>query len=353
MLISLRGPGERTPRVMETGPDGRWRPASSDTAPDLGTGLFALGGLADAHAHLAAEHELDPGDPSGIRQRAFAALSRGAFMIIDKGWSDTTVVATLTSLSPSHSPHWEAAGRMLTVADGYYPGFGVETDSAGLATSVEKAVAEGKGWVKLVGDWPRRGRGAVANFDRSDLETAVRVAHEGGARVAVHTMAPDVPSWAVQAGVDSIEHGLFLTPEDLSTLAGRGGGWVPTISRMEQIVEMLGEDSSGGRLIRSGLDNVRELLGDVPGGVSVMAGSDMALDVGDVGREVQRLVAYGLDPGRAVAAASDTVRSYMRHPAPFSVGAPADAVFFRADPHAEPESLLSPVHVLRAGRLLS
>ncbi len=338
---------------MEVGPDGSWHPPSSGAEPDLGQGLFVLGGLADAHAHLAAEHERDPGDPAGIRRRAFACLSRGTFLIIDKGWSDTTVVATLTSLAPTRSPDWEAAGRMLTVPEGYYPGFGVETDPAGLAAAVEQAVAEGRGWVKLVGDWPRRGRGAVANFEQADLETAVRVAHDGGARVAIHTMAPEVPSRAVEAGVDSIEHGLFLTPEDVAALGERGGAWVPTISRMEQIVEMLGEGSSGGRLIRSGLDNVGALLAQVPAGVSVMAGTDMALAGGDVVPEVLRLVAYGLDPQRAVAAASETVRSYMDRPAPFSVGAPADAVFFKADPYLEPESLREPVHVLRSGRLLA
>jgi imidazolonepropionase-like amidohydrolase len=339
--------------VMEVGPEGLWRSPSSDATPELGRGLWALGGLADAHAHFAAEHELDPGDPEGIRRRAFACLSGGTFMVIDKGWSDTTVVATLTSMSPTRAPDWEAAGRMLAVPDGYYPGFGVETDQAGLAAAVATAAVEGRGWVKLVGDWPRRGRGAAANFDRSDLETAVRVAHEGGARVAVHTMAPQVPTWAVQAGVDSIEHGLFLTPDDLSTLGHRGGGWVPTLSRMEGIADMLGEGSSGARLIRSGLDNVRSLLAEVPEGVAVMAGTDMALAPGDVSEEVLRLVAYGLDRGRAVAAGSDTVRAYMGRPSAFSTGSVADAVFFAADPWANPETLREPIHVLRAGALLT
>lgn len=353
MLISLLGPGQDGPLVLEVGPDGRWHPPSSDAVPDVGRGLWALGGLADAHAHFAAEHERDAGDPDGIRRRAFACVSGGTFLVIDKGWSDTTVVATLTSTPPTRSPEWEAAGRMLAVPDGYYPGFGVETDSAGLAGAVHQAAVEGKGWVKLVGDWPRPGRGAVPNFDQSDLETAVRVAHDGGARVAIHTMAPEVPTWAVHAGVDSIEHGLFLTPEDLETLGGRGGGWVPTLSRMEEVADMLGEGSSGARLIRSGLDNVRSYLAEVPWGVAVMAGTDMALAPGDVGREVLRLIEYGLDPGRAVAAASDTVRSYMGRPAAFSVGSVADAVFFDSDPLAHPRALFEPVHVLRAGTLLA
>ena len=36
-----------------------------------------------------------------------------------------------------------------------------------------------------------------------------------------------------RAGVDSIEHGLFLPEDDLAQLGARGGGWVPTVAAME------------------------------------------------------------------------------------------------------------------------
>ena len=314
--------------------------------------MWALPGLVDAHAHLAADRlELAGGDPIAIRRRAFACLEGGTFLIVDKGWSDTTVVATLTDCAPGDGPDFEGAGRMIAVPDGYYPGFGVETDTVGLELAVAEAVVEGRGWVKLVGDWPRRDRGAVPNFGEAALESAVDVAHRGGAKVAIHTMAGDVPSVAVRAGVDSIEHGLFLTEADLEALALRGGAWVPTILRMEAIAALLGGDSSGGRLVAEGIDNVRGLLPGVPEGVAVLAGTDLATPSSRVGDEVAALIASGLAPDRAVGAASSVARRYLDRSEGFQPGDPADAVFYPGDPVEDPTVLVRPTLVMRSGRI--
>ena len=178
------------------------------------------------------------------------------FLVVDKGWCDSSVVATLTDAPPSEAPDFEGAARIVAVEGGYYPGFAEETDPAGLSEVIHQAAGDGNGWVKLVGDWPRKGRGALPNFEPEHLKTVVEVSHAAGVRVAIHTMAPEVASWAVAAGVDSIEHGLFLTPEDLEALADRAGGWVPTILRCEALIEALGAESSGGKLLAAGLENV-------------------------------------------------------------------------------------------------
>ena len=332
--------------------DGRWaRPAGDAGTAEAGAGWWALPGLVDAHAHLAADElDLRPGVAAEVRKRAFACLSRGTFLVVEKGWCDGTVIATLSSLPPSERPDFEGAARMITTEGGYYPDFAVETDEEGLAEVVASATAEGAGWVKLVGDWPRRGRGAVANFTEEGLATAVQVAHAANARVAIHTMAPQVPSMAVAAGVDSIEHGLFLTEADLSELGRRGGAWVPTVVRMQAVAEMLGRESTGGRLVLDGLANVESLLGSVPAGVEVLAGTDLATEPGDVGREVMKLVERGLDPVRALDAATAAPRRYLGMDAGLVEGGWADAVFFEADPLEDVRTLLAPVAVLRRGR---
>lgn len=353
MLISLRSPGSSESRLLGISDDGRWSEPATTADADLGTGLWAVPGMADAHAHLAATSNREPGDPDGITRRAFACLRSGVFLIIDKGWSDNSVVATLSDLPPGRRPDWEGAPRMISVEGGYYPDFAVEVEPGDLARVVEDAANLGGGWVKLVGDWPRRGRGAVANFSEEDLAEAVAVAHRGGARVAIHTMAPDVASAAVRAGVDSIEHGLFLTETDLELLAERRGAWVPTVLRMDQTAEMLGPDSTGGRLISEGLRNVASLLADVPAGVAVLAGSDMAVTSGEIGREVVRLHQMGLEASRAAAAATTAAYRYLSRPSGFVPGEPANAVFFAADPSAEPATMVEPVAVIRSGKVLT
>lgn len=351
MKVYVRQPGRTEGVVKGVDAAGRWiaDPVDEDL---VGADWWALPGLVDAHVHLSADElSVVPGEPEEILARAYGCLDSGTFLVIDKGWCDDTAVMTLRAAPPHSVPDFEAAGRMIAVPEGYYVGFAVETDSDGLAEAVRSATNEGSGWVKLVGDWPRRGRGAVANFTPDDLRGAVEIAHAGGARVAIHTMAPDVPSAAVAAGVDSIEHGLFLTAEDLGTLAARAGAWVPTVRRMEAIVEMLGPESSGGRLVQDGLDNVRSLMGRIPEGVNVLTGSDLAVPAGAIGSEVSRLVEYGLDPVRAVDAASETGRAYLGRPEGFTPGHAANAVFFDRDPYLDPAALADPVAVLWNGTL--
>jgi imidazolonepropionase-like amidohydrolase len=350
MQVVIRQPGAVEGRTLAVGEDGRWREPTGEASDLLGVGWWALPGLVDAHAHLAADElDLVPGVPDQIRKRAYACLEGGVFLVIDKGWCDGTVVATLTDAPPSESPDFEAAGRIVAVEGGYYPGFAIETDAEDLVEVIRRAVDEGKGWVKLVGDWPRKGRGALPNFDPDQLKTAVDVAHAAGARVAIHSMAPDVASWAVAAGVDSIEHGLFLTVDDLEAMAAREAGWVPTILRCEALIEALGRESSGGRLLAAGLDNVRNLLAEVPDGVSVLAGTDLVAPSAAVGREVTALIRHGLDPKRAVDAASATALAFCEREAAFAVGAPADAVFFDRDPYEDPSVMERPIAVLRHG----
>lgn len=352
--LTLRPPGGGAPvRLVAAG--GRWElPGSGPIDAEYDTGsLWALPGLADAHAHLAADDmTLGPGDPAAVRRRGLACLAGGVFLVLDKGWRDESVLS-LSTEPFSTRPDLEAAGRMIAAPGGYYPGFAVEVEERSVGAVVQEAARRSAGWVKLVGDWPRRGVGPQANFTEAALEKAVRVAHASGARVAIHTMAPEVPSAAVRAGVDSVEHGLFLTQEDLAALGERGGAWVPTVLRVEDMIGRLGADSSGGRLLGEGLDRVGRLLAPaIEAGVRVLAGSDLAVPSPDVAREAIRLWEWGLSTRQATEAVSTEALAFTGRPTTFEVGGPADAVFFAADPHIDPAVLLQPALVVRRGRVL-
>ncbi len=316
--------------------------------------FYSLPGLADAHLHLSADRmDLEAADLSEVRRRAFAAVEGGVFLGLDKGWCDEVVLAILDDPREVR-PDLQASGRMITAPGGYYPGFTKEVGDDELAAAVAEAASRSNGWVKIVGDWPRKGLGALPNFTEEALTAAVGVAHRAGARVAIHTMARDVPSMAVRAGVDSIEHGLFLTDADVRALGERGGAWVPTVVNVEAIIEQLGPESSGGVLLSEGLDRVRQLLpGAVAAGVAVLAGSDLALPHGQIGREVERLVSYGLAEEDAVAAASEHAFRYAGVEAGFRAGLPADLVAFAADPREQVAALSDPQLVIRNGSVLS
>ena len=167
-------------------------------------------------------------------------------------------------------------------------------------------------------------------------------------------MAPEVASWAVRAGVDSIEHGLFLTDGDLRMLGERGGAWVPTLLRMEAVIEEVGRDRTGGRLVAAGLDRVRSLLPTaVAAGVMVLAGSDLAVPSQRIALEAIRMHSYGLPIEQAVAAASTAAFAFAGSPRTFRSGEPADLVALDRHPFEEPSTMLAPTMVVRSGIIRS
>ncbi len=317
------------------------------------TRFFAIGGLADCHAHLAVDalsqvHLI--GEIRGIRARAFTHLSHGVFLVIDKGWRDEVVLRLLED-PPWTRPHLQAAGRIITGPRGYFEDFAVETDEAGLAAAVAAANTAGR-WVKLVGDWPQKGKGPVTNFGEEALRRACAIAHDAGARVAIHTMAPGTPGVAVRAGVDSIEHGLYLNADDIEVLGSRGGAWVPTIGNVRDVTRMLGSGSNGARILGEGLENVARMLPlALEAGVAILAGTDLGLAHGDVAGEAALLKSYGLSDRAAVAAASHSAYLYLGIPY-LSAGASADVVLFDHDPNNDVTRLQSPAAAMRAGRVI-
>jgi imidazolonepropionase-like amidohydrolase len=358
-LITIREPGSGPlPLVIEGD-----RFSDPDDGPidnEVGTGhLYALPGLADCHAHLGLNHvgSMTTITENEIRSNsvtnAWMQIEGGVLLIADKG-SSSDVSLEILDAPPTERPIATMAGRIIAPHDGYYPGYGHEVDEDGLVEAVRQAAGGRADWVKIIGDWPRKGRGTVANYGGAALTKAVQVAHAAGRRVAVHTMAPEGIGPSIAAGVDSIEHGLFLDANDLPGLAGRGGAWVPTILGGEAIIGMLGTDSSGGRLLTDGVDNVRELLPEAERlGVTILTGTDLAIPHGKVAREAIRLHELGLSAAATLTAVTTAAFDYLGMDHGFSPGMPADAVFFADDPRERLETLLEPQLVVRSGRIVT
>ncbi len=352
--VILRSPfGETVTRDIA---DGHWADPVGDADSTLGEGYWAVPGLVDAHSHLAttdlpaSNGGYQPGVLDDAVTRAREALAAGITLLLDKGWCDTTTIDLMAAVPESERPEIEAAAQMIAVNEGYYPNFAIEIDDSEIDSAVAKQAGMGAGWVKLIGDWPRRGRGPVANFTEDQLRRAVEIAGESGARVAIHTQAREVPSMAVAAGVHSIEHGLFLTDSDVAALAERGGMWVPTVLRIEETITQLGAESGGGRLLIEGLDNTRRLLpAAFEAGVRVLAGTDLVGTPANVASEAIKLGEYGLSNLQVVEAVTTAGFRATDRSSDFAIGAPADAVLFPDDPISDLEVLRHPTVVIRKG----
>ncbi|MCR5174159.1 MAG: amidohydrolase family protein [Oscillospiraceae bacterium] len=99
---------------------------------------------------------------------------------------------------------------------------------------VARVRAEGGTLVKMMGsgimDFDRFG--AVTGFvpEQEELDELVRVAHGEGLPVMMHMNSADGIRRAVDAGVDSVEHGNYADRASLAAMADAGTLWVPTIS---------------------------------------------------------------------------------------------------------------------------
>jgi len=72
-------------------------------------------------------------------------------------------------------------------------------------------------------------------FTEEELAAVVDAARDYGMKVAVHAHGPEGMMRAVVAGVDSIEHGTYVTPEIITAMRARGTYLVPTLRAGEEV----------------------------------------------------------------------------------------------------------------------
>lgn len=73
------------------------------------------------------------------------------------------------------------------------------------------------------------GRVGPLQFTPDELAAIVRRAHGYGLKVMAHASSDRAVAMAVEAGVNSVEHGYFVTRDTLELMAERGVAWVPTV----------------------------------------------------------------------------------------------------------------------------
>ena len=64
----------------------------------------------------------------------------------------------------------------------------------------------------------------------ADLQQVVNDAHEKGIRVMAHVSGEEAITIAINAGVDSLEHGYYITRYQLTKMLEKGISWIPTVA---------------------------------------------------------------------------------------------------------------------------
>ena len=182
----------------------------------------------------------------------------------------------------------------------------------------------------------------------------MRRVHEAGGRVAVHATHPDACRAAVEAGADSLEHGMWLDASLLPRMAAQGTALTPTITVWAGQLDAILAEPEGPtrRFFADGLERLPWLAAQAhAAGVTVLAGTDSEPH-GRIADEIRRLAA-GLPADVALGAGSWAVREFLRLPGTLADGAPADVVAFPADPRQDLAILDHPSAVMVGGHLVS
>ena len=138
---------------------------------------------------------------------------------------------------------------------------------------------------------------------KEEITIAVEEAHRCGLKVAAHGQGGIGVTWAIEAGVDSIEHGKFMTDEQMELLVSHKTYLVFTFGTTQLLAYSgLYPESTKKRALRvaSGLKDWMARTRDA--GVRVALGCDVYH--GMILTEIQAMVTGGYTPMEAIVAAT-------------------------------------------------
>ncbi|MBN8947619.1 MAG: amidohydrolase family protein [Rhodanobacter sp.] len=221
--------------------------------------------------------------------------------------------------------------------------------------AVREQAARGADWIKIYGDYRVGPDGATApTFTAAELKALVDTAHQIGRPVAVHAASDAGVRMAVEAGVDSVEHGYGASEATFRLMKQHGIAYEPTLTAVESTAEYFqhyvpGKSEPTERM-READHAFRTAL---KLGVTIGNGSDVGVFAhGENWREPAAMVAGGMTPAQALHAATDVAARILRQSQRLGRIAPglaADLAAFSGDPSTQIDALQHPVFVMKAG----
>jgi imidazolonepropionase-like amidohydrolase len=233
----------------------------------------------------------------------------------------------------------------------------------GCRRAVREQLSYGIDWVKLysnTGGLHMTADGYVdspPNWTKEELAAVVSEAHGRGARVAAHSTSDTGTRMAVEAGVDSIEHGTSIRPELAREMARKGIFLSPTLTVTAYVAEPRARE---GRLIWAEIpkSHTRSIENCRKAGVKIAFGTDAGgfpwTEINQA-REFEHEVRLGMSPLEAIRSATTVAADLLGLAGKAGVvekGAWADLVAVPGDPLSDVSVLSRVDFVMKAGEVV-
>ncbi|HSE91755.1 MAG TPA: amidohydrolase family protein [Methylomirabilota bacterium] len=341
-------------------------------------GLTLLPGLVNAHVHLCLGAEPDPArtlreDPLGLTAikavvRARQTVEAGVTTVRDLSGREYVELAVRDAVRDGLvvGPRILAAGRGICMTGGHGWWFGREADGPVEARrAVREQLKAGADVIKIFATGGVMTAGADPNapqLEADEIRAAVDEARKAGRRTAAHAQATQGIAWCVEAGISSIEHGVFLTEPLVRRMARDGVALVPTLIAPHAIAaggatagipEFMVQKSEAlrGR-------HVESFQLALAAGVTIAAGTDAGTPLnphGSMVPELTLMVKAGMAPAAAVRAATSVAARLLgleHETGRVAPGLAADLLAVAGDPTEDVRALEQVRLVVVRGRIV-
>jgi imidazolonepropionase-like amidohydrolase len=345
------------------------------------THATVLPGLIDAHTHLTlddfSEHSaLSTSLPREAligAKNARITLEAGITTVRDVGANGYTDIALRDAVSAGDlpGPRIVASGPPLGITGGHCDNnilpYEYHDVAGGVADGVEnvqhkvrEVIKYGADVVKFCATGGVMSKGDdpnAAQYTLEEMKALVADAHRLGRKVAAHAHGLQGIKWAVEAGVDSIEHASYIDDEAIAMMKQRGTYLVPTLYTTTWFLENLDKGDVPEYSKRKALVVVpnaqKNVAHALASGVKVAMGSDVPVfPHGMNARELGTYVKAGMTPVQAIRTATVNGAELLglsEHLGSIAPGKWADLIAVDGDPTRDVSVLESVKFVMKAG----
>ena len=352
-------------------------------------GLVLMPGLMDMHVHFGQEYQSKAERPIKVEREtqailatahAATTLQAGFTTVRQVGDSGFVSISLRDAIASGHviGPRIFTAGKSIATTGGHAdptngkaiddydyptPEQGVINGPYESYTAVRQRYKDGADGIKLTvtgGVLSVAKSGDNPQFTEEEIEAVVNAAKDYGMWVAVHAHGAEGMKRAVLAGVNSVEHGTFMTEEVMDLMIERGTYYVPTISAGEFVADKAKIDNYFPEIVRPKAASVGPQIGSTFGkaykrGVKIAFGTDVGVQAhGTNWKEFVYMVKYGMDPMSAIQSATvETAKLLGEFDSigSISVGKIADIIAVSGNPIKNIKNMENVVFVMKDGKV--